>query len=302
MTSRVAQRLAENYDRFTVSERMIAGWLTDNIDQLPFETAASIGARVGVSAMTVARLFKQLGYANLAAMKDDLRGDARDAPWLLTRPAPSADVRLRCETAAIAGVYAQAETAEWAAVVGLLAGAPHVHVAGFQTEAGLAAGFARHLSYVRPHVGVIDSAAGIHDVVLDSGPSDVFVALDVRRYSRQFRVLAEKVAAAGRPLVVITDPYCPWARDLTPHILTAEVALGHFWDMNTALASLLNLPVDGVVQRIGPDLVYQRLALLSENYSDFIGFQGRALQVGGQGRASGQAPVANPVAAVPDSE
>lgn len=277
---------------------MIAGWLTDNIDQLPFETAASIGARVGVSAMTVARLVKQLGYANLAALKADLRGDARDAPWLLTRPAPSADARLQAETAAIAGVYAQAETPEWAAVVGLLAGSPRIHVAGFQTEAGLAAGFARHLSYVRPHVDVIDSAAGIHDVVLDSGPGDVFVALDVRRYSRQFRVLAEKVAQAGRPLVVITDPYCPWARDLTPHILTAEVALGHFWDMNTALASLLNLLVDGVVQRIGPDVVHQRLALLAENYSDFIGFQGRALQGRGQGRNA----VANPAATEPAPE
>jgi DNA-binding MurR/RpiR family transcriptional regulator len=103
----------------------------------------------------------------------------------------------------------------------------------------------------------------------------VFVAIDVRRYSRQFRLLAERVAASGRPLVVVTDPYCPWARDLTLHILTAEVALGHFWDMNSALASLLNLLVDGVVQKIGPTQVHERLAVLAENYADFIGFQGR---------------------------
>ena len=292
MSSRVAQRLAERYERLTVSERMIAGWLADNLDQLPFETAASIGARVGVSAMTVARLVKSLGYDNLAALKDDLRGDARDAPWLLTRPAPSADARLKAETAAIAGVYRLAETPEWAAVVGLLAASPTVRVAGFQTEAGLAAGFARHLSYVRPHVASIDSAAGIHDELLDAGSDDLFVAIDVRRYSRQFRLLAERVAASGRPLVVITDPYCPWARDLTPHILTAEVALGHFWDMNSALASLLNLLVDGVVQRIGPATVHQRLAQLADHYADFIGFQGR-------GRGQGQGASASPPAAAP---
>ena len=276
MTSRVAQRLSDRYGRLTVSERMIAGWLADNLDQLPFETAASIGQRVGVSAMTVARLVKSLGYDNLSALKDDLRGDARDAPWLLSRPAPSADARLKAETAAIAAVYAQAETPEWAVVVALLATAPRVHVAGFQTEAGLAAGFARHLAYVRRHVQALDMAAGIMDVLVDAGPQDLFVAIDVRRYSRQFRLLAERVAASGRSLVVITDPYCPWARDLTPHILTAEVALGHFWDMNSALASLLNLLVDGVVQKIGPDVVHQRLDQLAENYSDFIGFQGRA--------------------------
>ena len=291
MSSPVAQRLAERYDRLTMSERMIAGWLADNLDQLPFETAASIGQRVGVSAMTVARLVKSLGYDNLAALKDELRGQARDAPWLLTRPAPSADARLKAETAAIAGVYAQAETPEWAAVVALLATAPRVHVAGFQTEAGLAAGFARHLAYVRPLVGTIDMAAGILDELLDAGPDDLFLAIDVRRYSRQFRLLAERVAAAGRPLVVVTDPYCPWARDLTPHILTAEVALGHFWDMNSALASLLNLLVDGVVQKIGPEIVHRRLAALAENYSDIIGFQGR-----------GRTAAANPAAAAPRPE
>ncbi len=275
MTSRVAQRLAERYDRLTVSERMIAGWLTENMDQLPFETAASIGQRVGVSAMTVARLVKNLGYDNLAALKDDLRGHGRDAPWLLTRPAPTADARLQAETAAIADVYALAETPAWQRIIGHLVAAPAVHVAGFQTEAGLAAGFARHLSYVRPRVAAIDAAAGIHDELIDAGPDDVFIAIDVRRYSRHFRLLAQKVAASGRPLVVITDPYCPWARDLTPHILTAEVALGHFWDMNTALASLLNLLVDAVVQAIGPDVVHERLALLAGNYADFIGFQPR---------------------------
>ena len=294
MTLRVAQRLAERYDRLTVSERMIAGWLADNLGQLPFETAASIGQRVGVSAMTVARLIKSLGYDNLSALKDDLRDDARDAPWLLTRPAPSADARLKAETAAIAGVYASAETPEWAAVVALLAGAPRVHVAGFQTESGLAAGFARHLSYVRPQVASLDVAAGIVDAIVDAGPDDVFVAVDVRRYSRQFRLLAERVAAAGRPLVVITDPYCPWARDLTPHILTAEVALGHFWDMNSALASLLNLLVDGVVQKIGPDLVHQRLAVLAENYSDFIGFQGRSRSGNPPANAPGTPPASPP--------
>jgi DNA-binding MurR/RpiR family transcriptional regulator len=275
MTSRVAQRLAERYDRLTVSERMIAGWLAENLDQLPFETAASIGQRVGVSAMTVARLVKNLGYDNLAALKDDLRGHGRDAPWLLTRPAPTADARLQAETAAIADVYTLAETPAWQRIIGHLVAAPAVHVAGFQTEAGLAAGFARHLSYVRPRVAAIDAAAGIHDELIDAGPDDVFIAIDVRRYSRHFRLLAQKVAASGRPLVVITDPYCPWARDLTPHILTAEVALGHFWDMNTALASLLNLLVDAVVQAIGPDVVHERLALLAGNYADFIGFQPR---------------------------
>lgn len=279
MSHSVATRLRERYDSLTVSERMIAGWLQDNLPAVPFETAASIGARVGVSAMTVGRLLKALGYDGMAALKaalkdDLLHAESSDAPWLLAA-ATGADARLRAETAAIADVYARAETPEWAAVTALLAGAGTVLVAGFQTERGLAAGFAHHLGYVRPGVRSLDAGTGLYAEVEEAGPVDVLVLIDLRRYSRHFRLLAEAAVARGVPLVVVTDPYCPWARDLTPHILTAEVALGHFWDMNTALASLLNLLVDDVVRAIGAERVHARLAALSANYDRYVGFQPR---------------------------
>lgn len=277
MSNRVAERLRARYDELTVSERMIAGWLLDNMASIPFETAASIGQRVGVSAMTVGRFLKSLGYARLAALKDDLRGEMGDAPWLLPPATTGAgpDSRLRAETAAIADVYRLAETAEWAAVVDLLVTAGEVQVAGFQTERGLAAGFAHHLGYVRPGVRGLDAGTGLYAELLEAGPGDVLVLVDLRRYSRHFRLLAESAVARGVPLVVVTDPYCPWARDLTPHILAAEVALGHFWDMNTALACLLNLLVDDVVRIIGAEKIHQRLARLSDRYDDFVGFQQR---------------------------
>jgi DNA-binding MurR/RpiR family transcriptional regulator len=272
MTTRVEQRLRERYDGFTVAERMIAGWLLDNMAQIPFETAASIGQRVGVSAMTVGRFVKALGYERLSALKDDLRGGA-EAPWLLAEAGAGPDERLRAETAAIAEVYRLAATPDWTAVVALLSGARSVLVAGFQTERGLAAGFAHHLGYVRPGVRGLDAGTGLYAELEEAGPGDVLVLVDLRRYSRHFRLLAERGVARGLDVVVVTDPYCPWARDLTPHILAAEVALGHFWDMNTALASLLNLLVDDVVRVIGAEKVHARLALLSERYDELVGFQ-----------------------------
>jgi DNA-binding MurR/RpiR family transcriptional regulator len=276
MTNRVAELLRSRYDQLTVSERMIAGWMLDHLADIPFETAASIGARVGVSAMTVGRLLRSLGYDGLAALKHDLRGEGSDPPWLLAPVASaSPDSRLKAETAAIADVYRLAETPEWRRIVGLLAGAGTVHVAGFQTERGLAAGFAQHLGYVRPSVRSLDGGAGLYAEVLEAGPGDVLVLIDLRRYSRNFRLLAERGIAQGLAVVVVTDPYCPWARDLTPHILTAEVALGHFWDVNTALASLLNLLVDDVVRVIGGERVHARLARLSDAYDEFVGFQAR---------------------------
>jgi DNA-binding MurR/RpiR family transcriptional regulator len=276
MANRVSELLRARYDDLTVAERTIAGWMLDHLAEIPFETAASIGQRVGVSAMTVGRLLKSLGYSGLAALKYDLRGDMGDPPWLLAPTSQAAPgVRLRSETAAIAEVHRLAETPEWAAVVDLLANAGAVHVAGFQTERGLAAGFAQHLGYVRPGVRSLDAATGLYAEVLEAGPGDVLFLVDLRRYSRNFRLLAERGVARGMTVVVVTDPYCPWARDLTPHILTAEVSLGQFWDVNTALASLLNLLVDDVVRQIGLAQVHERLAVLAQAYDSFVGFQPR---------------------------
>jgi DNA-binding MurR/RpiR family transcriptional regulator len=276
MTNRVERLLRERYDEFTVAERMIAGWLLDNMASIPFETGASIGQRVGVSAMTVGRFFKSLGYPSLAALKADLRGGIGDAPWLLPSAiGPDPDARMKAETGAIADVYRLAQSPEWATVVAMLARARAIHVAGFQSERGLAAGFAHLLGYVRPDVHSLDAGSGLYAEILDATPADVILLVDIRRYSRHFRLLAERAVAAGLPVVVVTDPYCPWVRDLTPHILSAEVALGHFWDMNTALASLLNLLVDDVVRSIGTEKVHARLAQLSDSYSEFVGFQQR---------------------------
>jgi DNA-binding MurR/RpiR family transcriptional regulator len=191
---------------------------------------------------------------------------------------------LKAETGAIADVYRLAETPEWAAVVRLLVAARAVNVVGFQSERGLAAGFAHLLGYVRPDVRSLDAGSGLYADVLDAGADDVLVLVDIRRYSRHFRLLAERAVDAGLPVVVVTDPYCPWVRDLTPHILSAEVSLGHFWDMNTALAALLNLLVDDVMRAIGTEKVHARLAALSDRYSDFVGFQQRVIGSGARGK------------------
>jgi DNA-binding MurR/RpiR family transcriptional regulator len=277
MTNRVEQMLRARYDSFTVSERMIASYLLGNFGQIPFETAASIGARVGVSAMTVGRFLKTLGYPRLAALKQDLRDGLGDEPRLV-QPSAGAplDERLRAETAAIADVYRLAATPGWAEVVARLTTARHIYVAGFQTERGLAMGFASHLDYVRPGVRLVDAGTGTFaDVLTEADARDCVVLIDIRRYSAHFRLLGERAVARGAALVVVTDPYCPWARDLTPHILCAEVSFGHFWDMNSALGSLLNLLVDDVVRAIGEPQVHARLAGLSDAYADFVGFQGR---------------------------
>ena len=79
MIKDLQKKLKSQWDTFTTSEQKIAAYLLHNLSDIPFETAASLGERVGVSAMTVGRFLRNLGYAGLNELKVELRDDA---PWL----------------------------------------------------------------------------------------------------------------------------------------------------------------------------------------------------------------------------
>ncbi|MEP6908372.1 MAG: MurR/RpiR family transcriptional regulator, partial [Pseudoxanthomonas sp.] len=79
MIKDLQNKLKRQWETFTTSEQKIAAYLLHNLSGIPFETAASLGQRVGVSPMTVGRFLRTLGYAGLNELKKDLRGNA---PWL----------------------------------------------------------------------------------------------------------------------------------------------------------------------------------------------------------------------------
>ena len=92
MIKDLQKKLKSRWDTFTTSEQKIATHLLQNPGGIPFETAASLGQRVGVSAMTVGRFLRNLGYAGLNELKEELRGDAArpyDSLFRLDVPAAS---------------------------------------------------------------------------------------------------------------------------------------------------------------------------------------------------------------------
>jgi len=95
--------------------------------------------------------------------------------------------------------------------------------------------------------------------------------VDCRRYSRWFRLLAQKAVELGVPLILATDAYCRWAGTLTPHVLQVRTDSGRFWDNTAPLASLFNLLVEDVIEELG-DAVHSQLDAASEFNAAFVGF------------------------------
>jgi DNA-binding MurR/RpiR family transcriptional regulator len=121
------------------------------------------------------------------------------------------------------------------------------------------------------------------------------VLIDVRRYSRHFRILAEEVAARGIPLVIITDTQCYWARQLTDKVLMLSLGADRVWHSFTDFTSLFSLLLGAVARDMGN--VYGRIGEINQLRQKFIGHAGPSL--GGRAGPRTGSPRKTPAARKP---
>jgi DNA-binding MurR/RpiR family transcriptional regulator len=285
-------KLEARLEQFTPAERQIANHLLSNRNELPFETAASLAKKLNVSAVTVGRFCRLLGYKHFRGIKEELRKAGGAAPWLVgdqlaqfvDRYGDQDQLRrsLEMEIASLVEVYGMVDTPAWKAATSLIVKADLVQIAGFQTERGLAVLLANLLQYVREGVQLVDMVAGNYSDVFAIQPrSRCLILLDMRRYSRQSLLLAEKAAEQGIPLIIITDKYCDWGRRYTPHLFALPSEGGQFWSSSVAMNCFINLLVTSVVARSGK-AVEKHLEQLSALFEHFTGFVGPSTGRNGQ--------------------
>ncbi len=218
MSQPIKQRLESSLSSATASGRAIASYMLANLYELPFQTAADIAEKLGVSESSVGRFCRAIGYSHFKDLKNDLKNDLGEGPWLVgdrlqefrQQPNPAAQGLPRSfelEVAALVKVYEYSLTPAWQTVVQRLASRRRVYVAGFQTERGIAASMVHLLQYLRDGVHLVDGAAGhFADVLLSPAEDCALVVFEARRYSRHALTLCHKAREAGIPVTLAPTP------------------------------------------------------------------------------------------------
>lgn len=286
MVKPLHDRLSEALSSASKADRSLATFMLAEPRTLPFETAASLAEKVGVSEPTVGRFCRAIGYDGFKDLKNHLKNEMGDQPWLIGDRLRDLRARaqagedqlsrgLELEMAALVAVYEIAHSAGFDAVVKRLASADNVYAVGFQTERGMAQIFVNQLQYLRDRVQLLDMAGGnFAEVLAMDGQDAALVIFEARRYSRHARLLAEEANAAGIHVTLITDPYCDWAHDVADEIFVVPTSFNLFWDSTAQMASLANLLVNGVFMALGPD-VEARMDKITKLYGHFTGHVGR---------------------------
>lgn len=284
MSTAFAQTVEARFAALTPTSKRIASYMLANLDRLGLETADQIAQQTSTSGISVGRFLRSVGYRNLDDLKRELRG-AQHRPWMITDrldeyrrlstqlgtasgeidggsigpPGTSRDTALAhsldLELDAIRHVYQLAQSPAFAQVAERIATADAVYILGIQSTRGIGNAFHSYLEYIRPRVFYSDGMSGSYVDSLNSGfESPYLIVTDTRAYSRIARHYCEAASRRALPFALVTDLYCPWAREFPCDLLQVKTDVGQFWDSLAPFTCLFNLLITAIVERLGPTI------------------------------------------------
>jgi DNA-binding MurR/RpiR family transcriptional regulator len=264
------------YEELTRAEKKLATYVLARPDCLVLESASTIARHVGVSQMTVSRFLRKLGFEGLNGIRHRLKaglyGPDGARLWSIDRRYEAFTRRratrfgreesLNAELAAIRRTYEITATPQWKSTVESVATAERVIVSGLHMSRGLALELVSRLEYIRPGVQLADGKNGHYaDVLANPARRIALLLIDFYRYDTATQRLARQAKAQGLDVIIFTDTFCVWAREVSDKVFGLPTSTGLFWHSTGAFSVLLNLLVDDVVARLGAK-VEERLATI----------------------------------------
>lgn len=242
------------------AERLVLETILAEPARVAFGTVAELAARSGTSGPTVLRVARKLGFDGFrslqAAAQAELTVGLEPAATRIRRTASDRDDPLgRAAVTEVANVEATLRAVDPSAftnAVRLLADRKRrVLVLAGDAEAGIAATAATQLAQLREGVEVLaGSPTAVTARVALAGPSDVVLAVDVRRYDAWLLDALVGLRTAGAAVVAVTDgPLSPLAAGAAAAFEVSAEGAGPF-DSHVGTLALLHALVAGVADRL----------------------------------------------------
>jgi len=282
MPKEILERLNSSDLRRSRSDRILAQYMERHLAELPFETARSIAAKVGVSPMTVGRFLRRAGFDGMEPLKQELRNARTNPAWQMKGRVDTlqADIRegkllaqlINQQIDNLQSVYDLTTGPEWQEAIDALIAATEIHVTAYQNIRGIAEYTAAQLSYARPRVRYSDGLNGTYSEILD-GATDgrLLFMIEVRRFASKALPLAVEARKAGVKVILLTDDFCPWIEEAADIALVIPGAHGPLWDGSAMIVAVIDLLLANLIVVLGDEVDerVQMLTRLQDVFGDF---------------------------------
>ncbi len=253
----VEQRLREQAERLTPSERRIAETILAGPQVVAFGTVADLAAAAGAGTATVVRFAVKLGYDGYselqASIRRDLAGQLRPAvERIRDQPATGGPALLARHLAMeISNVHATLEAVDPATLEGavalLAASARPVLVLSGVASRGVAMQFVGDLEQLRPACRLLDgNPIDIVRTLALVGAEATVVVLDLRRYERWLIDAQREARSNGAAVISITDSVLSPLARAADHSFVVDAASAGPFDSHVGTLALLDLLVADV--------------------------------------------------------
>ena len=212
----IAERIRQNQEEMTRSERTIATCFLTRQSDFAFFTLEQLAENAHVSTATVIRFCRRLGFSGFKAFRDAVREDVRRLPGLpdkYRRALPLFENdRLLAETLrrdedAVEQSLASLDKAALQKAVKYLSGAERVFTFGMKESLALAHYAQTRFLSVRPEVWLLSGPGeGEVETVLNLKKGDLCLVFLFHRYTRLTRSLLPAIRERGATVLLITDP------------------------------------------------------------------------------------------------
>lgn len=250
----------------TGAEKKVARVLLAAYPIAGLETIAELSERADVSAPSVIRFVKKLGFDGYPDFQRALREEIQariSSPLSLYERRPQGrdgggvlGSSSRTFVEALTSTFRNVPATEFDSVVERLAGARgRVLFTGGRFSQVLAYYLFTHLRMLRPGAAFIGEEASTRsDELMDLSRRDTVVVFDYRRYQNDTVNFARMAAQRHATVILFTDPWLSPAADVADYILTSSVDAPSPFDSLVAGMGLAEAVVAGLCLRMGDEV------------------------------------------------
>ena len=213
---RVSELLREGFDSFSRSQKAIARYIIDHLEEVGYLSAEELGQKGNTSSSTVVRFAQSLGFSGYPELQKTARDEYRLGPT--TRPVVHEDQlgfvieedfltrSLKTDVLSLEETISKNTLERFNRATDAVASAKQILVVGLHEAAVVA----EHASYVFELLGIPCLAAtGSTESnvarLTRLGPGDVLFAIGFRKAHSITILFSEKAIAQGATVIVLTD-------------------------------------------------------------------------------------------------
>ncbi|MBQ2261957.1 MAG: MurR/RpiR family transcriptional regulator [Loktanella sp.] len=277
-------RLRAAMPGMTRAERQLTSHMLGNFPLSVLGSVAEIAQEAGVSAPTLVRLVRKIGFSGYPEFRAQLHEEmgerlaspiAKHEKWAdmseIDHPLNRFAMRV---IENLNQTLSQQDLRAFDAVRDLLADKSRsIYLIGGRLTRSIAEYFTTALHVMRSDVTLLSSLPNTWPpALLDMSQGDVLVVFDIRRYEPSMQQLAELARAQGVEVVLLTDRWVSPSAGVAQHILTSQIEVPSAWDTIVPLVALVEALLSAIQDANWQD-TRERMERMERFYEDMLLFK-----------------------------